>query len=459
MISYFFARRGKAMAAALVLLSNSASCTRIGQRPPRNEDQLLHTVPVETLTEGAFATVNQQGTELKLEVSRVCDTRTDRVVHRTSEVESYNQTPGKDWWLAAGALAAGGLGGGLLADARFTHSNDPTSRTYNPVGADQERNYGYGLIGLGAVLATVVVVDVVRSNGTETTGAELTITGPAEKHATACKGRPFANAQVIGELENRRFVLGTTNSSGQLVVNLEEAVPDDLLLRPTFAQLVLQVDGYAAGGADVALLYLSRERRSFEEGAADTCVAAENARACERLEQFLARYPDGPHARRAREALDAAAPTLRVLRDEAAWLAAHAETCSDAAATATEAETLSSACRPLQTYMEEFSDGVHATEASALLEKAATRVNELVKIREQAEAAATIDARIREILIEQSISSYAGNCPCPYNTARNGSRCGGRSAYSRPGGASPLCYPDDVTDAMVRRYRRSHGVK
>lgn len=138
---------------------------------------------------------------------------------------------------------------------------------------------------------------------------------------------------------------------------------------------------------------------------------------------------------------------------------AQAETCSDATSTATETEMLSSACRPLQTYVQEFSNGVHATEAHELLEKAATRANELVKLREQSEAAATIDARIREILIEQSISSYSGNCPCPYNTARNGSRCGGRSAYSRPGGASPLCYPDDVTDAKVRRYRRSHGVK
>lgn len=33
-----------------------------------------------------------------------------------------------------------------------------------------------------------------------------------------------------------------------------------------------------------------------------------------------------------------------------------------------------------------------------------------------------------------------GSCDCPYDYARNGSRCGGRSAYSRPGGRSPVCY-------------------
>ena len=63
------------------------------------------------------------------------------------------------------------------------------------------------------------------------------------------------------------------------------------------------------------------------------------------------------------------------------------------------------------------------------------------------------DKEIKQILIKESISSYRGSCPCPYSGARNGSRCGKRSAYSRPGGASPLCYESDVTDEMVEAYR------
>lgn len=35
---------------------------------------------------------------------------------------------------------------------------------------------------------------------------------------------------------------------------------------------------------------------------------------------------------------------------------------------------------------------------------------------------------------------YVGTCDCPYDRKRNGSRCGGTSAYSRPGGRSPVCY-------------------
>jgi hypothetical protein len=67
------------------------------------------------------------------------------------------------------------------------------------------------------------------------------------------------------------------------------------------------------------------------------------------------------------------------------------------------------------------------------------------------------DAKIRQILIDESIAAYSGNCPCPYNTARNGSRCGKRSAYSREGGAAPLCYPKDVSDEMVKQYREANA--
>lgn len=63
-------------------------------------------------------------------------------------------------------------------------------------------------------------------------------------------------------------------------------------------------------------------------------------------------------------------------------------------------------------------------------------------------------AQIKNAIIKESIASYPGNCPCPYHSARNGSSCGKRSAYSRAGGYSVMCYPADVSDEMVRSYRQ-----
>ncbi|KFX07900.1 hypothetical protein KP22_07340 [Pectobacterium betavasculorum] len=69
------------------------------------------------------------------------------------------------------------------------------------------------------------------------------------------------------------------------------------------------------------------------------------------------------------------------------------------------------------------------------------------------------DEQIKEKIIQESISSYSGNCPCPYNSARNGSKCGKRSAWSRVGGYSPICYKDDVTRMMIDDWRMKNGNK
>jgi hypothetical protein len=69
------------------------------------------------------------------------------------------------------------------------------------------------------------------------------------------------------------------------------------------------------------------------------------------------------------------------------------------------------------------------------------------------------DNAVRQQIIQSSVNDYRATgypCACPYNTARNGSRCGNRSAYSRPGGAAPLCYPKDITDQMVRDWKKQH---
>jgi hypothetical protein len=63
------------------------------------------------------------------------------------------------------------------------------------------------------------------------------------------------------------------------------------------------------------------------------------------------------------------------------------------------------------------------------------------------------DSEIRQLLIRQSIAAYSGACPCPETRNSRGARCGGNSAYNRAGGNRPLCYPSDVTDAMIQRYR------
>lgn len=71
-------------------------------------------------------------------------------------------------------------------------------------------------------------------------------------------------------------------------------------------------------------------------------------------------------------------------------------------------------------------------------------------------AAVLTAAAIAALVIAESRRSYHSGgrpCACPDDRMRNGRACGGRSAYSRPGGAAPLCYPADVTEVMIKAYR------
>jgi hypothetical protein len=78
-----------------------------------------------------------------------------------------------------------------------------------------------------------------------------------------------------------------------------------------------------------------------------------------------------------------------------------------------------------------------------------------VAVMAQAPARSTPSAaQIKKAIIEASLASYSGNCPCPYNLDRAGRKCGKRSAYTSPGGAAPICYEDDISAAMVDAYRK-----
>jgi hypothetical protein len=69
------------------------------------------------------------------------------------------------------------------------------------------------------------------------------------------------------------------------------------------------------------------------------------------------------------------------------------------------------------------------------------------------------DAQVRQEIIKESIAAYKATghpCACPFDLMRNGKECGSVSAYSKPGGAAPLCYPKDVSGAQVSDWRRRH---
>jgi hypothetical protein len=72
-------------------------------------------------------------------------------------------------------------------------------------------------------------------------------------------------------------------------------------------------------------------------------------------------------------------------------------------------------------------------------------------------AANLSDEEVRQLIVTQSLRSYPGNCPCPYNVDQSGRRCGKRSAWSKPRGYSPTCFVNEVSDEQIRAFRAIAG--
>ena len=68
----------------------------------------------------------------------------------------------------------------------------------------------------------------------------------------------------------------------------------------------------------------------------------------------------------------------------------------------------------------------------------------------------SVEEKIQKIIYD-SISSYSGKCACPYQMKANNTRCGKNSAYSKPGGAEPICYPSDVTSEVIEAFDKKNN--
>ena len=55
----------------------------------------------------------------------------------------------------------------------------------------------------------------------------------------------------------------------------------------------------------------------------------------------------------------------------------------------------------------------------------------------------TVTIACKEKSHKYLIKREVSRCECPYDIAKDGSRCGKRSAYSRSGGNKPVCYEKD----------------
>lgn len=367
------------------------ACATVGLSEARNEDVPLKSgrqeVPRET---GAVARVTQAGSELTVAVARVCDIRETRTVRRTARRDRVNSTPAVDWVLGGLGVAAIGAGAGVYVDASNVHARDESARQYNPVGPDNARLLGGGLVVTGAALATVAVVDMVRTSGEEAETTVVELPGETVDRGVPCKGRPLVGVEVaLGLGGGKPVAVGRTDETGRLTVKLDEALQNSVL---SGTKVPVLVGGKKAGEISVRPLRLALEEAAWKDLYKEGCTNPQSLDACKPVEDFLQRYPDGKHAQEARVLLGEAAPALQRRRDAEAWKGVDLDAC----AKPKDLSSVETACAAVRKYLDEFPAGEHADVARAALKKGEPLVAKQRKKAEQEAARETAEEERRQ---------------------------------------------------------------
>jgi len=366
----------------LLMLATAPACARVGLSEPVVADRPIKLIRDEVPGKsGIHPLVKQDGTIVVLRAVKNCDVRKHEVVERKTTRTRVNETLGIDWIAGAAGVVAAAVGVGFLVDAGKVYPNDRTSRTYNPTGPDKARLYGIGLMGAGAALMAIPVVDATRASGTvEDTGTVEESKGFAAR-GIPCHDAVFAHITVSGLLGDHEYNLGHTNERGLIRIDLDKELPDKL--RMIHEKMALDVGGLGVGNVDLAPLFKVRSARAWNGLDTDLCKTPTDGSACNRVVDFLRQYPHGPHSDEARKLLVGARDKIIALRDDAAWQDVPVKACS----AAKRPDDIDRACEQVHSYLERFPDGRHADEARKIVKKADARKDAITKKAERAEQA------------------------------------------------------------------------
>jgi hypothetical protein len=245
-----------------------------------------------------------------------------------------------------------------------------------------------------------------------------------------CKDAPNANAEVLVVLTSQvlteagptKIALGSTDAKGELRVDLGHAIPETL--KWTEQRFPVLVNQQKAGDIGFLSLLAAREAEAWQ-AVRGPCEDPQKSDWCGRVDAFLKQYPGGPHATEARALLDKMAPKLRSLSDEEAWQQTKLKECATAPAQIP--DEIDQFCAPLEAYISNFPEGVHARDVREALAKGHKRRDALAdKLTKQAELEAKAEQRReraaaqreRAKLVEQCQSACLMRCS---NAVREGS--------------------------------------
>ena len=365
--------------------------------------------------------VRHEGSRVALRVTDLCDVQRIERIERTTVREHHNDAPGNDW------LA--GIGGAVLAGTGVVSVASPETLRRGDVelSKNEVRGTGYALIGVGALLLTIPVIDAIRVHRVAERHVEqVEAPGPFLKHGIPCT-TPRRERDVFALFPNgRELFVGSLSSQGRLNLSLAESTPHDWSFAREDA-VSFRVGNREIGKATLAALYDERDAIAWQLTESSDCESSLADDACSPQEAYLSRYPRGNHAATATQLITAAANRRHTAREEAAWKQLDLQAC--AKPPKRNLLAIEAACEPLTKYLGEFPAGERAsTVRDALHDGRAV----YAALQEAAERRAS--ARVAPVSTGNFIP-YAGNGRGPTLCADGSwSHSSGRGTCSHHGG-------------------------
>ncbi len=367
------------------------------------------------------AAITRDGMAIEVQLSDHCDVQRFDRFERTTIREHHNDAPQNDWYAGIGGALIGGAGALAVAEpSRMTPSDGSRSAT-------EVRGGGFALIGLGAALLAVPVIDYVRAHREAEHKVErVEEPGPLVRRDTRC-GPPPGGTEVLARYPGSRTLsLGRTDARGTIRADLDALTPPDLLFRRD-ATVALDGPSGTLGELPLADVYDHRDAAAWRAAEATECSTSVEEQACVAHVTYVARYPDGTHAGQARVAIEAARQRRRAFADEAAWALLDGGACRVPAKN--DVAVIETACSPVQQYLAEYPDGLHADAAREILKPSRVvlaRLEEAQARRDREEAASPATG---------AFIAYAGNGGGPTLCSDGSlSHSSGRGTCSHHGG-------------------------
>jgi hypothetical protein len=292
-----------------VMASGCGSLWEQGRHAGTSE-AILQTVTSEQPAEELQAEVTQDGLNVEVRATHMCD---EVEVHRVERTERYHRQSRVGGWMVFAAvtgLAAGAGGGYLLATAHDRPEEAPPGS--DAMTRRQALGMGAASVAAGgtAVLAALIHWAIVSKK--EKRRKTLEKPGDTVSHGVSCaRTVAAAGVEVRVVSGSKRFRAGTTGDDGRRDMSLVDVVSREAVVGSTWSRRAkVLVDGQPVGSVALAPLRQWHDQQAWSEVDPEACAAPRTSDDCKAVRTYLAGFPDGERAEEAKTLMDQARAQL-----------------------------------------------------------------------------------------------------------------------------------------------------